>query len=188
LPLANACTEDICNTTNQDDTATGGDSTIQTTTLVSANALIIPMDNILFSISKVTNIDTLQNIKGLFNLKAYGLAVTLLNSNIWLQWAIKAGKSFGDNDFTASVQQVRPTTGTVSTLSFKAGPLIIPAQFYSTALSIIDTWNKNSSNSNSQVNVYQLMQDTQIPVLYNIVHKPLVAVLNSGNNYPIQTG
>lgn len=122
-------------------------------------------------------------------MKAYGLAVYLLNANIYLQWAIRSGKNFGDYDFNATVQQIVPTVGSVLVQQgFKAGPLIIPAQYYTQAMVVINAFNTNATNSATPVAVYKLLNATTVPVLYNIVHKPLVAVLNSGNNYPIQTG
>ena len=133
----------------------------------------------------LTCADALQSINNLFNLKAYGLAVNLLHNNIYLQWAINKGKTVGGIDFTATVKQVRPANSDAKTLSFKAGPLIIPAELSGTALTIIDQF--NSKYSSAKVNVYQLVNDAQIPIMYNIVHKPFVAVLNSGKSYDIQT-
>lgn len=59
-----------------------------------AGTLVIAMDN------------TNQANPGYFNLKAYGLAVTLMNSNKNLRWIIKAGKAKDAVDFTVNAQSI----------------------------------------------------------------------------------
>ncbi len=139
-------------------------------------------------LKKFTELDTYQYDSSLqvFNLRAYGAAVNFLRNNLWLQWAIRDGKAKDDYDFSAYVQQLRPTTGTVQYLSFKAGPLIVPPQFATAALSVLDAFDKATASS-SKVAIYQLVNTTQIYVKYTLLHKPFVAVLNSGSYYYILT-
>ena len=131
--------------------------------------------------------NTLQkNSGGLFNIKAYGLAIKLLHANIPLHWAIRAGKGKDEYDFNATVKMTRPTASTTSQLLFfKAGPFIIDSSLYAKAIPVIDAFN---SAQNDPVAVYELVGQQKINVKHTLVHKPFVAVLNSGSNYFIQTG
>ena len=52
------------------------------------------------------------NNDGFFNLKTYGLLVTLLNNNIKLKWIIKAGKAKDANDFTVNASPLIPVVTT----------------------------------------------------------------------------
>lgn len=145
---------------------------IEDTVLVSNSSLIIPMDN------------TYQGSSGIFNLRAYGMATYLLHGNVWMYWAIKKGKSKDETDITATVRKLKPTSSsTLQTLNFKAGPLIIPGQFRTTALSIIDSFNALGGTA---INVYEVVGDQYFYVKNQLLHKPFIGVLNSGNNYPIQ--
>ncbi len=164
------CTLDTCDIRRQDPDL-GGTGTFQT---VPRGALIIPMDNTL----------QVRISKPYFNLRAYGLAVHLLHANIWLVWSIRSGKGKDEVDLTAAVHRIRPTSSpTVQTLSFKAGPLIIPPQFASQALSVIDSFNQGQTD---KVIVYETVDNVTVEVKHQLLHKPFVAILNSGSNYPIQ--
>ena len=52
------------------------------------------------------------NNDGFFNLKTYGLLVTLLNNNIKLKWIIKAGKAKDAADFTVNASPLIPVVTT----------------------------------------------------------------------------
>lgn len=126
---------------------------------IPAGALVIPMDT------------TLQGTSGTsFNVKAYGLIYALLAAKIPVYWAIKSGKAKDGVDFSASVTQVLPsTTTTATTLSFRGGPFVVPAEFATTAKQIA------SSYANS-VNVYALAVATTIDIRYTLTTTPKVAV------------
>src|SRR5437762_11154298 len=51
------------------------------------------------------------NNSGIFNYKAYGLIVTLLNNNFKVKWVIKAGKAKDGIDFTVNATKIKPTAG-----------------------------------------------------------------------------
>lgn len=53
-----------------------------------------------------------QNDDGDFNLKSYGLIVTLLNNDINLKWIISAGKAKNANDFTVNASSLIPVVTT----------------------------------------------------------------------------
>src|SRR5687768_11064048 len=65
---------------------------------IAAGSYVIPMDN------------TLQrNSFSLFNVKAYGMVVFLLNNNVKVKWCIAAGKLKDSIDFKDKAEQILPT-------------------------------------------------------------------------------
>lgn len=85
---------------------------------ITSGSLVIPMDN------------AMQSVSGYFNLKAYGLVNHLLQNNIPVKWAIKAGKSKDGIDFSADAQRVKPSVQFANWFDFKCGHslLIVPMQ------------------------------------------------------------
>ncbi len=67
-----------------------------------AGSLVIAMDN------------TNQARPGYFNLKAYGLAVYLMNNNKRLRWVIKAGKAKDGIDFSVNASPLLPVVVTAT--------------------------------------------------------------------------
>ncbi len=138
--------------------------------LVSANiqnikngSLIIPMDTVN------------QKIPGYFNLKSYGLINTLLQNEIPVMWAIKAGKTRTNatttKDFTASVYRVYPDTSSIISIDFRNGPFIIDSAWVNKALPLI------TSYANSVV-VFRLNSNTNIDIRYTLTFKPYIILLN----------
>src|SRR5688572_15412352 len=84
-------------------------------TLLPRGSYVIAMDN------------TYQlNTAGMFNLKAYGLVVHLLNNGVKVKWVIRAGKSKDGIDFTVLTNRLRPNV-VADGLSrgFKGGPFVV---------------------------------------------------------------
>ncbi len=134
---------------------------------IAAGSLVIPMD---------TNS---QSLVSPFNLKAYGLAYALLNTNVVLKWSIAAGKAKDGVDFSGYAMRIKPTTNVAANVSFRAGPFIIPSEYTNRAAATINAW----SNS---VAVYKLLSNTTADIRYTLSHRPRLAVLNDGNNQDIQ--
>lgn len=126
-------------------------------------ALIIPMD---------TNF---QKRPGYYNLKAYGLVNELLQNEIPVRWAIKAGKtrtSLGSIDFSANVTRVYPDTAALGAIAFRSSSFIIDSAYADTAFTIIKNYGNN-------VAVFRLNNTTNIDVRYTLTHKPRILLLNS---------
>ena len=102
-----------------------------------SSTLFIPMDN------------NEQAVNGEFNLRVYGLIVTLLHNDIPLKWAIRSGKSKDDIDFSASSKRIAPTTNTIQNRNFKGGPIIIWLGYESQAMTVINNFGNN-------VKIYEL--------------------------------
>ncbi|WP_226742832.1 Ig-like domain-containing protein, partial [Polaribacter gangjinensis] len=136
--------------------------------LIPTGSLVIPMDN------------TLQSSGGVFNLKAYGLAVRLLHAGIPLKWAIKSGKAKDAIDFTANAKRVSPSALSSASRNFLSGPLIIDAANKTAAMTII-------TNFGNGVNVYELTEDKTVEIKHTLTHKPKAAVLDNGGNANIHT-
>jgi hypothetical protein len=68
-----------------------------------------------------------QSTSGTFNLKAYGLAVYLLNKKVPLRWVIRSGKAKDEADFTALAARVVPRSAADAAVprAFRAGPLLV---------------------------------------------------------------
>jgi fimbrial isopeptide formation D2 family protein len=152
-----------------------GTSTLE---VIDADSLIIAMDN-------VHQGDAGACGGPAFNLKAYGLAVTLLNNNIPLKWAISSTKTSKDGtDFTANVTRISGANcenGSTNE-AFSGGPLIIPAAYKTAAISIINSFNSPLSNS-QKVRVYNVNSSFTAPIRYTLTHKPKIAVGPDGGGF-----
>jgi hypothetical protein len=138
---------------------------------------IIPMDN------------TFQfNGSALFNIKAYGLIVHLLNNGIRVQWAIKAGKAKDGIDFSATTQLLSPTLNTTATLrDFRGGPFVI---FQPDTLGVMTLLNAFNAANGLIGNSRPKIQRTTAPVVIDIRYdlngfRPKAAILNDGGNEAI---
>ncbi len=148
---------------------------------LSAGSYVIPMDN------------TLQtNTAGYFNLKTYGLIVHLLNNNVKIKWAIKAGKSKDGTDFTGTALQIQPTLGSVSAIyNFIAGPFVISAADTTGVAALVTSfYTNNGLTGNDRPSVYRLTLDAlNVDIRYNLTgFIPKAAILNDGGNAAIHTG
>src|SRR6478735_2020958 len=100
-----------------------------------SGSYVIAMDNILQ-----------LNSAGNFNLKAYGLVVYLLNNNVKVRWAIKAGKAKDGIDFTGTAETIKPTlVAGGAAKNFKAGPFVIFAADTTGVASLIDAFYATNS-------------------------------------------
>lgn len=143
-----------------------------------SGSLVIAMDN------------TYQSNPEYFNLKAYGLVITLLNSGKKLKWVIKSGKAKDEADFTVTAQKILPTFVDVTSKSFKSGPFVIfPADTIGVS-ALINNFNAafTGSNANKKVNVYRTTVDVAVDIRYDMLGvKPRAAILNDGGNASIHT-
>jgi len=124
---------------------------------------------------------------GLFNMKAYGLIVYLLNNNVKLKWVIKSGKAKDADDFSVASTRIKPSAAATPSSHFKAGPFVIFAADTTGVGTLIDTYN-NTLNPGTDVNVYQTTASVSVDVRYDMTgFKPKAAILNDGGNASIHT-
>jgi hypothetical protein len=140
---------------------------------IPSGSYIIPMDN------------TLQvNSSGLFNLKAYGLIVHLLNNKVKIRWAIRAGKLKDGIDFSAMAEQIKPAPIAGASLrNFKAGPFIIFASDTSGVAALVDAYyTAFSLTGANRPSVYRLSSGaTNVDIRYNLSgFRPKAAILTDG--------
>lgn len=136
-------------------------------------AYVIPMDN------------THQlNTSGLFNLKAYGLVIHLLNNGIKVKWVIRAGKAKDGIDFTVTTNRVRPTVVADGlSRNFRAGPFVIFRQDTAGVAALIDSYyTMFALTGNNRPNVYVTTANVFVNVRYNILTAPKAAILTDGGN------
>lgn len=135
-----------------------------------AGSFIIAMDN------------TNQANPGYFNLKAYGLAVTLMDYGIKLRWVITAGKIKDGNDISVVAEKILPVYTAASSKNFKAGPFIIFPEDTATVRVIINSFN-NSLAVNNRVNIYRTTVSTNVDVRYDLEGiRPKGAIVDDGGN------
>jgi uncharacterized repeat protein (TIGR01451 family) len=129
-----------------------GPSTME---VIPRGSLIIAMDN------------DKQNIGAEFNLSAYGLAIRLLHADIPVKWAINDFKAKDGNDFTGRVKRIAPTAADTAgvTLNFAGGPFVVHVAYADSAKKVLTAFGRN-------VAVYELMQETTLPIRYTLLHKP----------------
>lgn len=142
-------------------------------------SFIIAMDN------------TLQAGPGYFNLKAYGLIVTLQNAGIRLRWIIDSGKVHDGVDFSVQAERLAPTflANDGVPKNFKAGPFVIFPNDTSVARYVIQLYNNTITTANQRVNVYRSLSDVMVPVRYDLFGvKPKAAILNDGGKGAIHAG
>ncbi|HWJ91481.1 MAG TPA: T9SS type A sorting domain-containing protein [Flavisolibacter sp.] len=141
-------------------------------------SLVIPMDN------------TYQlNSAGLFNLKAYGLVVSLLNKRVRIRWVIKSGKAKDGIDFTVASDLSKPTTtATGITRNFKAGPFVIFQQDTTGVGVLINAYYALYGLTGAdRPNVYVTTNNVNVDVRYTVV-APKGAILTDGGNQNIHVG
>ncbi len=129
-------------------------SNVQT---LAAGSLVIPMDN------------TNQSVVAPFNLRAYGLVNDLLQHRIPVRWAIRAGKAKDDVDFTATAQRIAPTVIGPASVSFRAGPFIVPVAYAAIAKQRIAAYGNN-------VAVFELTASAAVDIRHDLTFKPLLVI------------
>lgn len=139
-------------------------------------SLVIAMDN------------TNQAAPGYFNLRAYGLTVTLMWADKRLRWVIAAGKAKDGTDFSVLAERLYPSAVAASSKAFKAGPLVIFPQDTAGVGAIISSFN-SSLASNQKVNVYRTTAAVNVDIRYDLLGaKPKAAIMNDGGKATIQVG
>jgi len=140
-------------------------------------SLIIPMDD---SQGSATN----------FNLKSYGLVNHLLYKNIAVKWVIRSGKTkvststgaLDQTDFSANVSMLFPTSSSDTTMKdFKAGAFIVPLQYcQGSVCSTADEALQAIQEYGNNVTVFLLEAPVTVEVRYNLTKRPLIGILNDG--------
>ncbi len=140
-----------------------------------AGTLVLAMDN------------ANQSAGGTFNLKAYGLAVQLLNKKVPLRWIIRSGKSKDDVDFSALAARVVPrgAAGAAAVRAFRAGPLLVLPRDTAGVRALAAAYNAAQSTT---VQLYELQAATAVDVRYVLNQRPVAAILNDGGNAAIHQG
>lgn len=138
---------------------------------VPAGTLVLAMDN------------AGQSLNGAFNLKAYGLAVHLLNHRVPLRWAIRSGKAKDDVDFAARVTRAVPRAAPAAAQrSFRAGPLLILPRDTAGVRALAAAFNAAQGTA---VNLYETQEPLTVDVRYVLNQRPVAAILNDGGNAAI---
>lgn len=140
-----------------------------------ANSYIIAMDN-----------THQQNSAGVFNYKAYGLIVHLLNNNTKVKWVITAGKAKDATDISVNAIRIKPTLGSNASFNFKAGPFVIFSSDTAGVASLVENFNSAISNANDKVKIYRTTAATTVDIRYDLTgFIPKAAVLTDGGNQAI---
>ena len=135
---------------------------------IPSGSLVIPMDN--------THQATAA---GMFNLKAYGFVIDLLNHSYPLKWIISAGKAHDAIDFTATAERLLPTALASQSRNFISGPLVILPSDTGGVISHLTNMN-DTLPASQKVSIYRLTQSVIVDVRYNLTRPPKVAILNDG--------
>src|SRR5688572_15966557 len=135
---------------------------------IPSGSLVIPMDNALQATSG-----------GMFNLKAYGFIIDLLNHSYPIKWVIKAGKSHDMIDFTATAERLQPTVLASQSRNFISGPFVILPSDTGGVISHLTNMNDTLAAS-QKVSIYRLTQSVIVDVRYNLTQPPKVAIVNDG--------
>ncbi|MGB7068926.1 MAG: hypothetical protein WBD22_05485, partial [Pyrinomonadaceae bacterium] len=145
---------------------------------IPSGSLVIPMDA-----KQVTTFGGNSR----FNLKAYGLVQRLLQNNIPMKWAIKAGKSKDDIDFSQTAARVYPTAIATAPQDFSGGPFIIQPGYEAMALGVIDDFRtevedaypadatdpaNDDDDAAADVQVFRLTAAANVDIRYTLTHKP----------------
>jgi hypothetical protein len=140
-----------------------------------ANSYVIAMDN--------TN---QKNNANVFNYKAYGLIVHLLNNNKKVKWVITAGKAKDATDISVNATRIKPTLGSAANFNFKAGPFVIFASDTAGVAALVDGFNAAISNANDKIKMYRTNASTSADIRYDLTgFIPKAAVLTDGGNQAI---
>ncbi|MBK7886118.1 MAG: T9SS type A sorting domain-containing protein [Bacteroidetes bacterium] len=153
-------------------------ATLATLPSMAQNDLPGPVANnqLIKSGSYIIAMDTnYQKHPGYFNMKAYGLVNELLQNEIPVKWAIKAGKTrtaAGSIDFTTTATRIFPDTLSMGNISFRSSAFIVDSAWVSSAWPVITSFGNN-------VYVYRMDADATVDIRYTLTHKPRILLLNS---------
>jgi hypothetical protein len=173
--LSFVCLASLTTVQSQNTDLPNPNSNIQT---LPSGSYVIAMDN--------TN---QLNNSSKFNLKTYGLIVTLLNNNKKVKWVIKAGKIKDSSDFSVNATKIKPSAGSAANFYFKGGPFVIFASDTTGIAAIVDTYNSTISNTNDKIKVYKTNASVSIDIRYDLTgFIPKGLILTDGGNQNIHTG
>lgn len=148
-----------------------------------ANIVALPVGSLVIAMD-----NTNQAAPGYFNLRAYGLAVTLMWANKRLRWVIKATKLKDGIDFTVLSERLYPSAVATSSKDYKAGPLVIFPADTAGVGAIINTFN-SSLATNQKVNVYRTTAAVNVDMRYDLIGgKPKAAIMDDGGKATIHVG
>ncbi len=120
-----------------------------------------------------------------FNLRAYGLLVTLLNNGVKLKWIIKPHKVKDAIDFSVNASRVKPSAGAAANMDFAAGPFVIFQQDTAGVAAIVQAF--NGAASSDDVKLYKSNADVMVDIRYDYffngsVWKPKACIMSDGGN------
>lgn len=125
-----------------------------------------------------------------FNIKAYGLLVTLLNNNVRLKWVIKPGKAKDAADFSVNATRIRPSITAAASYNFAGGPFVVFQQDTAGVSALVQAF--NGAASSDDIKLYKTNADVDVDVRYDylingVIWKPKVAILDDGGNATIHS-
>ncbi len=150
--------------------------------IIEAGSYLIPLDN---EKQSTDLFDTLYSVPfSGFNLAAYGLVYELLENDIPVQWIIKSGKSHQDIDVSAESHQVFPTVGPQDEWDYRSSLFVVKLE----DLTVTDDCFLSPDPNVEQiieafgrdVKVFQLDEDVEMDVRYELNREPISAVLSDG--------
>jgi len=124
------------------------------------DALVIPMDT------------TSQDL-GM--LEAYGLVYDLLRHDIPVDWVIAEAKSYGDEDFVATVEEI-PGGLTLTNQEYRGGPFIVDSIYYGVALPVVQAWRVDHPD----VVVHRVTGPFSANVSIELLTAPTIAIFADG--------
>lgn len=147
---------------------------------IAIGSYIIPMDN------------TYQlNGSSLFNMKAYGLVVHLLNNQVPIKWCIRTGKLKDDTDLQTTSEQIKPTFIASVATNFRGGPFIIEAVDTAGVAALVDAYYASKSLTGAnRPKVYRLTKaEPVVDIRYDLTNYIVrTAILTDGGNQAIHVG
>lgn len=120
------------------------------------------------------------------NTKVYGLIFKLMEKGFPIKWAIKAGKSKNDIDFSARVRKIVPTIESAQMEDFRSGAFLLEVNDFEEVSCITGFFSAESYIKNliedfgNEVNIYELVENTDIDIRYSLDFAPKIAILNDG--------
>ncbi len=136
-----------------------------------AGTIVIAMDNV----NQACNLPT--NGINLFNLKAYGLSIALLDMGYDLRWSIRAGKPKDGVDFSVMAERICDTYQAPAIRSFRAGPILIfPPDTLGIDYAV--RYFNNLLPDSCKVKVYRTTSAVGVDVRYTLNKPPKAALFN----------
>jgi uncharacterized repeat protein (TIGR01451 family) len=109
-------------------------------------------------------------------LRAYGLVYALLYGGVPVRWTIRAGKLYGEEDFTATTVDVA-TGAAVGEHGYRGGPFVVDASNAPEATDIITAWQAQYP----ETSVHEATEGFSAEVSRYLVVAPTIAMVADGN-------